>query len=124
MAFVVNVLFKIKTEGIFSAEWSARDALNYVGAMAGSISTFVLRGVGGAKWVGVLFDKLFWKWKGGKVIFEPIYEPQRKDCKKNIRSTTWLVCNGAGDLENNLEKVRRTIDSVIGKQWLLLLTDH
>lgn len=49
MAFVVNVLFKIKTEGIFSAEWSARDALNYVGAMAGSISTFVLRGVGGAK---------------------------------------------------------------------------
>ena len=49
MAFVVNVLFKIKTEGIFSAEWSARDALNYVGAMAGAISTFVLRCVGGAK---------------------------------------------------------------------------
>lgn len=42
IAFVVNVLFKIKTEGIFSAEWSAGDALNYVGAMAGSISTFVL----------------------------------------------------------------------------------
>lgn len=49
MAFVVNVLFKIKTESIFSAEWSVGDALNYVGAMAGSISTFVLRGVGGAK---------------------------------------------------------------------------
>lgn len=42
MAFIVNVLFKIKTESIFSAEWSAGDALNYVGAMAGSISTFVL----------------------------------------------------------------------------------
>lgn len=42
IAFVVNVLFKIKTEGIFSAEWSAGDALNYVGAMVGSISTFVL----------------------------------------------------------------------------------
>ena len=42
IALVVNVLFKIKTEGIFSAEWSAGDALNYVGAMAGSISTFVL----------------------------------------------------------------------------------
>ena len=42
IAFVVNVLFKIKTAGIFSAEWSAGDALSYVGAMAGSISTFVL----------------------------------------------------------------------------------
>ncbi len=42
LAFVVNLLFKIRTEGIFSAEWSAGDALNYVGAMAGSISTFVL----------------------------------------------------------------------------------
>lgn len=42
ISFIVNVLFKIKTDGIFSAEWSAGDALNYVGAMAGSISTFVL----------------------------------------------------------------------------------
>lgn len=42
IAFIVNFLFKIKTDGVFSAEWEAGDALNYVGAMAGSISTFVL----------------------------------------------------------------------------------
>lgn len=42
IAFIVNVLFKIKTDGFFSAEWSAGDALNYVGTMVGAISTFVL----------------------------------------------------------------------------------
>lgn len=42
IAFVVNILFKIKTDGIFSAEWSAGDALNYVGSMVGAISTFIL----------------------------------------------------------------------------------
>lgn len=31
IAFIVNILFKIKTDGLFSAEWSAGDALNYVG---------------------------------------------------------------------------------------------
>lgn len=42
IAFLVNVMFKIKTDGIFSAEWSAGDALNYMGSMVGAISTFVL----------------------------------------------------------------------------------
>lgn len=42
IAFIVNVLFKIKSQGIFSAEWSAGDALNYIGTMIGAISTFVL----------------------------------------------------------------------------------
>ncbi len=42
IAFIVNILFKVKTDGIMCAEWEAGDALNYVGAMAGSISTFVL----------------------------------------------------------------------------------
>lgn len=42
IAFVVNVLFKIKTNGLLSAEWSAGDALNYVASMFGAISTFVL----------------------------------------------------------------------------------
>lgn len=42
IAFVVNILFKIKTDGLFSAEWSAGDALNYVGSMVGAISTFIL----------------------------------------------------------------------------------
>lgn len=35
ITFVVNLLFKIKTDGIFRAEWSAGDALDYVGAMVG-----------------------------------------------------------------------------------------
>lgn len=42
IAFIVNVLFKIKTDGLFCAEWSAGDALNYVGSMVGAISTFAL----------------------------------------------------------------------------------
>ena len=42
IAFVVNILFKWKTDGIFSAEWKPGDGLNYVGAMIGSVSTFVL----------------------------------------------------------------------------------
>lgn len=42
IAFIINMLFKIKSEGIFSAEWSAGDALNYMGTMVGAISTFVL----------------------------------------------------------------------------------
>lgn len=42
IAFVLNILFKIKTEGIFSAEWKAGDALSYVGTMIGALSTFAL----------------------------------------------------------------------------------
>lgn len=42
IAFIVNVLFKIRTDGLLSAEWSAGDTLNYVGSMVGAISTFVL----------------------------------------------------------------------------------
>lgn len=42
IAFVVNLLFKIKSNGLLSAEWSAGDALNYVASMVGAISTFVL----------------------------------------------------------------------------------
>ena len=39
---VVNILFKIRTDSILKAEWAAGDALNYVAAMTGAISTFVL----------------------------------------------------------------------------------
>lgn len=42
LAFFVNILFKIRTDSIFKAEWTAGDALNYVAAMTGAISTFVL----------------------------------------------------------------------------------
>lgn len=42
IAFIVNVLFKIKTNSILSAEWSAGDALDYIGTMFGAISTFIL----------------------------------------------------------------------------------
>lgn len=42
IAFVINILFKIKTDSIFSAEWSAGDALNYVASIVGAISTFIL----------------------------------------------------------------------------------
>ena len=37
-----NILFKIRIDSILRAEWTAGDALNYVAAMAGAISTFVL----------------------------------------------------------------------------------
>lgn len=42
IAFLVNILFKIKTDSILRAEWTAGDALNYVAAMTGAISTFIL----------------------------------------------------------------------------------
>lgn len=42
MAFIINILFKIKSDSIWSAEWSAGDALNYMGTIVGAISTFVL----------------------------------------------------------------------------------
>ena len=42
IAFIINILFKIESNEILSAEWSAGDALNYVGTMLGATSTFVL----------------------------------------------------------------------------------
>lgn len=39
---IVNLLFKIDGGSFFKAEWDAGDALNYVAAIAGAISTFVL----------------------------------------------------------------------------------
>lgn len=42
IAFVVNILFKIETNGLFSAKWLAGDALNYMGAMVGAINIFIL----------------------------------------------------------------------------------
>ena len=42
LAFFVNILFKIRIDSILRAEWTAGDALNYVAAMTGAISTFVL----------------------------------------------------------------------------------
>ena len=41
-AFIINLLFKCSSQGILSAEWSPGDALAYVGAVLGSVSTFVL----------------------------------------------------------------------------------
>lgn len=42
IAFLVNIFFKIKTDSILKTEWTAGDALNYVAAMTGAISTFTL----------------------------------------------------------------------------------
>ncbi len=42
LAFILNLLFKIHTNGIFMAEWNAGDALNYVASILGAASTFVL----------------------------------------------------------------------------------
>ena len=42
IAFLVNILFILKEDGILKAEWTAGDALNYVAAMAGAISTFIV----------------------------------------------------------------------------------
>lgn len=42
LAFVVNILFKIHSNGIFSAEWQAGDALNYVASIFGAIGTIIL----------------------------------------------------------------------------------
>ncbi len=42
IALIVHILFKIKVGGVFQAEWSAGDFLNYIGTMIAAISTFVL----------------------------------------------------------------------------------
>lgn len=42
LAFVLNVLFKVHTDGIFSAEWEAGDALNYVASIFGAVGTIIL----------------------------------------------------------------------------------
>lgn len=42
LSFIVNILFKIKTNGLFAAEWTAGDALGYLGTAIGSIGTIAL----------------------------------------------------------------------------------
>lgn len=42
LSFVLNVLFKVHTDGIFSAEWEAGDALNYAASIFGAVGTIVL----------------------------------------------------------------------------------
>lgn len=42
LALVVNILFKVHTDGIFSAEWGAGDALNYTASIFGAVGTIVL----------------------------------------------------------------------------------
>lgn len=42
LAFILNVLFKIKSNGIFSAEWQAGDALGYMANIFGAVGTIVL----------------------------------------------------------------------------------
>ena len=42
LAFGLNMLFKVHSEGIFSAEWGAGDALNYVATMFGATGTIIL----------------------------------------------------------------------------------
>ena len=42
LAFGLNVLFKVHTDGIFSAEWEAGDALNYVASIFGAVGTIIL----------------------------------------------------------------------------------
>lgn len=42
LAFGLNVLFKVHTDGIFSAEWKAGDALNYVASIFGAVGTIIL----------------------------------------------------------------------------------
>lgn len=42
IAFMINVLFKIKAEGLLCAGLSEGDVLNYIGTMIGAISTFFL----------------------------------------------------------------------------------
>ena len=42
LAFIVNLLFKLHSSGLIAAEWSAGDALAYIGAILGSASSFVL----------------------------------------------------------------------------------
>lgn len=42
LAFGLNVLFKVHTDGFFSAEWEAGDALNYVASIFGAVGTIIL----------------------------------------------------------------------------------
>ena len=42
LSFGLNVLFKVHTDGIFSAEWGAGDALNYAASMFGAAGTIIL----------------------------------------------------------------------------------
>ena len=42
LAFGLNMLFKVHTDGIFSAEWGAGDALNYVPSIFGAAGTIIL----------------------------------------------------------------------------------
>lgn len=42
LAFALNVLFKVHTDGIFSAEWGAGDALNYTASIFGAVGTIIL----------------------------------------------------------------------------------
>lgn len=42
LSFVLNVLFKVHSDGIFSAEWKAGDALNYAASIFGAVGTIVL----------------------------------------------------------------------------------
>lgn len=42
LAFGLNMLFKVHTDSIFSAEWEAGDALNYVASIFGAVGTIIL----------------------------------------------------------------------------------
>ena len=42
LAFGLNMLFKVHTDGIFSAEWGAGDALNYAASIFGAVGTIIL----------------------------------------------------------------------------------
>ena len=42
LAFGLNLLFKVHTDGIISAEWKAGDALNYVASIFGAVGTIIL----------------------------------------------------------------------------------
>ena len=42
LAFGLNALFKVHTNGIFSAEWGAGDALNYAASIFGAVGTIIL----------------------------------------------------------------------------------
>jgi hypothetical protein len=42
LAFVLNSLFKIHSDGVFAAEWGAGDALNYIASIFGAVGSIVL----------------------------------------------------------------------------------
>lgn len=42
LAFGLNLLFKVHTDGIISAEWEAGDALNYAASIFGAVGTIIL----------------------------------------------------------------------------------